>query len=267
MLPPIDAAAPAVRALPRPPGTQTVERALAALDVLSQSPNLSLTQIAHELELNVSTARRLVTTLEARGYVRRATPGYALGFKLVELAGLTLNHTELVRHSLTELDQLRDHLDLNANLAILSGGDVLHLAYAVRSDTPRYYTSIGRRAVAHCTALGKVLLSAEVREQVHAEIRRRGWRPYTPRSIQDFDALDRALDEVIAEGHAIDRDERTLGTACLAAPVRDRSGRIAAAISVSGAGQRFDALGVERIRREVVEHARNVSLKLGCFDR
>src|SRR5205085_11098688 len=133
-------------------------------------------------------------------------------------AGLALNQMELVRHSLEELDSLRDALNLNANLAVLFQGDVFHLAYAVRADTPRYYTVIGRRAVAHCTALGKVLLATQPRAAVHRDIENRGWRPYTARSIQDVDTLDRCLDEVAERGYAVDLEECSPGNACIAAP-------------------------------------------------
>lgn len=248
------------------PGAQTVTRALAVLDVLARSPGCTLPELAQRLDLHPSTTRRLLGVLEVNGYVRREAPGYSLGFRLVELAGLALDHTELVRHSLSELDRLRDRLGLNANLAVLADGDVLHLAYAVRSDTPRYYTAIGRRAVAHCTALGKVLLAAEPRQHVHEIVERWGWRPYTAQSIQDPVRLDRELDEVARNGYALDREERKAGTGCLAAPVRDRSGRVVAAISVTGPLAAVESIGLDRIQGEVAKHAWQISAKLGFLD-
>lgn len=247
-------------------GVQTITRALAVLDVLARSPGSTLPELARQLNLHPSTTRRLLGVLEGNGYVRREPPGFALGFRLVELAGAALHHTDLVRLSVTELDQLRDRLGLNANLAVLAGGDVLHLAYAVRSDTPRYYTAIGRRAVAHCTALGKVLLAFEPRERVHKTVERFGWRPYTPNSIQNLDRLDRELDEVARRGYAIDREERSLGNSCLAAPVRDRARRVVAAISVSGTLPAVERMGLDVIQREVTEHARQISAQLGFLD-
>lgn len=244
-------------------GVQTVTRALAVLDVLGRSPGSRSSDVAQQLDLHPATARRLLAVLEAKGYVRREPPGYTLGYRLVELAGLALNHTDLVRHSLSELDQLRDNLGLNANLAVLVGGDVLHLAYAVRPNTPHYYTVIGRRAVAHCTALGKVLLSAQPRERVHDVVERLGWRPCTPQSIRDYDRLDRELDHIARRGYAVDREERKPGVECLAAPVRDRSRRVVAAISVTGTLGAVEAIGLDRVSEEVTDHATRISAKLG----
>jgi len=247
--------------------TQTVDRAMTVLSCFSlERPELSLTEIAQLLDLHPSTVHRLLKTVEAGGYVERdARSGhYRLGLQIIELAGIALNQSELRRHGLAELDHLRDTLNLNANLAVLDRGDVFHLAYAVRSDTPRFYTTLGRRAVAHATALGKVMLADRPRESVHADIEERGWRPYTRYTIQDFEALDRALDEIAAVGYAVDREERSLGTCCVAAPVRDYTNRVVAAISVTGPTQQLGGETLDSIIDVVKDHANRLSMKLGC---
>ena len=80
------------------------------------------------------------------------------------------------------------------NLAVLFEGDVLHIAHVAPPGVPRSFTALGRRAVAHCTSLGKALLAALPNEEVHAIIERYGWRPYTERSIRDFVHLDTELE-------------------------------------------------------------------------
>lgn len=247
-------------------GAQTVERAIAVLDSFThERPEQSVMELSAELELHPSTVRRLLASMEAGGLVERVerSGAYRLGLKVIELAGIALNQRDLVRHCLSELDALRDQLGLNSNLAVLFQMDVLHLAYAVRSDTPRYYTVIGRRAVAHCTSLGKVLLCELPRSLVHEDIRRRGWRPYTPNSIQDATRLDEELDRVRAQGYAIDEEERTVGTVCVGAPVRDFTGRVIAAISVTGPADELRSDRRRQATEQVVAHAQMVSRKLG----
>jgi DNA-binding IclR family transcriptional regulator len=249
--------------------TQTVDRALTVLGYFTATePELSSAEIAARLGLHQTTAYRLLSTMEASGYVERdhRTGLYRLGLKVIELAGLKLNQMDLCRHAQPELDALRDALNLNANLAVLDGGDVCHLAYAVRPDVPHTYTLLGRKSVAHCTALGKVLLAFRPRAEVHETIRAHGWRPYTDKSIRDFATLDRALDEIAARGYAIDDGERGPGTKCAAAPVRDRSGAVVAAISASGRPETVDALGLGRVAAAVVDRADAVSARLGHVD-
>jgi DNA-binding IclR family transcriptional regulator len=246
--------------------TQTVDRALTVLGFFSVTePELSSAEIATRLGLHQTTAYRLLSTMESSGYVERdpRTGLYRLGLKVVELAGIKLNQMDLRRHALAELNYLRDTLNLNANLAVLDYGDVCHLAYAVRADVPPAYTLLGRRSVAHCTALGKVLLAFRPRADVHETITIYGWRPYTERSIRGFEALDRALDEIESCGYALDNGERRPGTKCLAAPVRDRTGAVIAAISVSGAPEAFDAIDIQRVIASVVERADAISASLG----
>ena len=109
----------------------------------------------------------------------------------------------------------------------------LHIAFAIRSHVPRAYTVLGRGAVAHCTALGKVMLAdfpfAEVRQLIETH----GWRSYTPKSITTFAGLEQSLSEIRANGYAIDRGERSLETNCLAAPIRDATGRVVAAMGLA----------------------------------
>lgn len=249
----------------RPP-TQSVDRALTVLGYFSATePELSSAEIASRLGLHQTTAYRLLSTLEASGYVTRdsRTGQYRLGLRLVELAGFVLNRTELYRHALPELHVLRDSLDLSANLAVLDSGDVFHLAHVTRAGVPPAYAVPGRRAVAHCTALGKILLEAEPRSRVHADIERRGWRPRTEHSLSDFPALDRCLDEVAARGYAVDMEEYKLGQICVAAPCRDHSATVVGAVSVSGPHTRIVELPVERVVDDVRAAAARISSHLG----
>jgi DNA-binding IclR family transcriptional regulator len=251
---------------PARPAAQSVDRALTVLGFFSATESeLSSAEIAARLGLHQTTAYRLLSTLEAGGYVvRDGRSGlYRLGLRLVELAGLVLNRTDLYRHALPELQLLRDSLNLSANLAVLEGGDVFHLAHAMRADAPPAFGVPGRRAVAHCTALGMVLLAAEPRERVHADIRARGWRPRTERSLGDFAALDRRLDEVAARGYAVDVEEYKAGQTCVAAPCRDHTTAVVGAVSVSGPSEHTATLTLERVVQDVRAAAARISSRLG----
>lgn len=246
--------------------SQTVERAGLILACFSETePHLTLTDLAGKLRLNPSTAYRYIASLQHAGLLERdpRQGGYRLGLRVIELAGIALNQIEVRKHALDELDRLRDETRLLANLGVLIEGDVLHLAQSPTRDVPRMYTVIGRRAVAHCTALGKVLLAHRPWEEVRDVIRRHGWRPYTPHSIQSFDRLKTELARVQEQGYALDRNERRVGAACVAVPIRDRSGRVVAALSVSGAADTLPDEVLHRLLPRVLEAANQISLRLG----
>ncbi|MGH2460990.1 MAG: IclR family transcriptional regulator [Chloroflexota bacterium] len=232
------------------------------------APEWTVRDIATQLDVPYSTAYRYVNSLEVAGFLVRqqASGTYRIGLPLIELAGVALNQLDARVHGLSYLDHLADATGLNANMAVLDRGDTFHVAYAVRSAVPRMYTALGRRAVAHCTALGKVLLAGLPFDEVRGLIEAHGWRPYTPSSIQSFPALEAALTSVRERGYALDRGERSVATRCVAAPIRDKTGHVIAAISVSGPHGRLPDARLPELASTVMEHARLISYHLGYDD-
>jgi IclR family acetate operon transcriptional repressor len=248
------------------PRTQTIDRAALVLTCFSSvHPHLTLAQIAAKLDLNQSTVYRYVATLQAAGLLERDEQrgGYRLGLRVVELAGVALNQFAARREALPEMDLLRDDLGLLVNLAVLDGADVVHIAHSAPQGWPVWVTTPGRRAVAHCTALGKVLLSHQTWDEVREAIEATGWRPYTARAIQDFSRLQTELDAVRAAGYAIEDGERGEGSLCFGAPVRDHSGLVVAALSVSSSTHRLDPGTRETVPPRLVDAAARVSSRLG----
>lgn len=246
--------------------SQTVDRAGRILACFSEAePHLTLADLAAKLDLIPSTAYRYIASLQHAGLLERDARqgGYRLGLRVVELAGIALNQIEVRKHALDELDKLRDETGLMSNLGVLIDGDVLHLAQSATRDIPRMYTVIGRRAVAHCTALGKVLLASLPWEEVRQIVRENGWRSYTPHSIQTFDRLRKELAGIRTCGYAFDRNERRIGAACVAVPIRDRSGRVVAALSVSGAADRLTEAQMRGLVPRVLDAANRISFRLG----
>lgn len=246
--------------------SQTIERAALILTCFSaEEPRKTLADLARQLDLNQSTAYRYIATLQAAGLLERDEQrgGYRLGPRVIELSFIALNQIEVRKHALDEMDRLRDRLNVMVNLAILVEGDVLHIAHAVPADWPRWYTAVGRRAVAHCTALGKTLLAHRPWDEVRATVERYGWRPYTSRSIQDFDRLATELETIREQGYSIDSGERNQGTTCLAAPIRDHSGSVVAALSVTSKAERLTDAFREESLPHVRETADRIAFRLG----
>lgn len=247
-------------------GAKTIASAMEVLRLFTYAAEeWTVPDIARALHLTYSTAYRYVTTLEAADFLVRQprTGTYRVGLPVIELAGVALNQLEVRVQGLVYLDHLADTTGMNANLAMLNQADVVHIGYAVRSAVGRMYTALGRRAAAHCTALGKTLLAALPFEDVRRRIEMRGWRSYTPHSIQNFPDLERALLEVRTQGYAIDCGERRLGTSCIAAPIYDRTGDVVAAISVTGPNAVVTEDRMPDLIRAVVEHANTISYRLG----
>jgi len=106
----------------------------------------------------------------------------------------------------------------------------------------------------------------ELLERYDREVAARGkLKKATERSIVDRDKLIEHLRRVAAQGWAMDLEESALGLACAAAPVHDGSGRMVAALSVSGPSFRLDRDELEgRVVPLVVRGANALSRQLGC---
>ena len=264
------------------------DRALGVLELFSEErPWLRVGDVAGELGVSDSTASRLLARLEARGYVERhpASGLFALGPRILTMAGVAMNHSDLRRAGLEEMHRLVHTLGLGANLAVLRDGGVFYLGNLDGRHAPRYYTLLGRRYPLHATALGKVLLAwreppadppaappaGEARGDAPGLARLLGaagpqgaLQRYTPSTVGDLPELLARLEGVRTRGYATEVEELAMGRACVAAPIRDRRGAVIAGLSVSGSVRIMDLPGREaELAAATVDAAMHVSERLG----
>lgn len=227
-------------------------------------PELSAPELCKRLDMPSSTLYRHLQILEDEGLLRKieGTNRYSIGLYTIELAGIALNHFDVRRLGQSNLDALAQSLGMNCNIAMLSEGDIFHLAYSITTPVEPYYTVIGRRTPANLTAMGKVLLAEKPFEEVCALISHYGWRAHTEYSICTKDRLKSELAKVRQQGYAVDLQENNYTTCCLAAPIRLRTNEAIAAISASTSPERFHQEW-KAMRAQVMNHADRISFKLG----
>ena len=198
------------------------------------TPKLSAAKIARRIDLPVSTLYRYLQTLVDEGFLihNREENTYSIGYYIIELAGISMTQFEFRRVAQREVTDLSMRLGLNTNLAVLFNGDTFHLAFSSRQPADPTYDILGRRTPAHLTAMGKVLLAELPFEEVRQNIERNGWRPRTPRSIQDFNTLQRELETIRQQGFGLDLWESS-NACCVACPIRCKDGTVVAAISAT----------------------------------
>jgi DNA-binding IclR family transcriptional regulator len=217
--------------------TQSVTRALSILSCFTdEQPELRVIDFAKKLDLTQSNVSRLLTTMVTLGYVEKdeLTGYYRIGTEIISLGGTALNHYEIRKQALPELHELERRLGLGANLAILKGSQMFYLAHVDSHKSPRMYTLIGRRNPLHCTGIGKVLLANLERDKAIKLIYEESFIAFTEKTITEPAKLEEHLEQVRRQGYAIEIEELALGRACIAAPVRGRSGKVLGGISLSG---------------------------------
>lgn len=215
---------------------RAVDRSLAVLIHLAAAPNgLETTAIARAVDLHASTVFRILQTLKLRGFVVE-TPGgqYRIGPRAFEVGSSFLHGTSLRTQAEEFVERLAGETGETASLGILDLDEVLYLAIAHGQRELGIQSAVGTRHPLHCTALGKVLMADLSWPEAEALLSRMPRTRMTKNTITDLESWRRELGRVAASGYALDSEERLPGVRCVAAPVRDHTGRVVAALSAAG---------------------------------
>jgi DNA-binding IclR family transcriptional regulator len=245
---------------------QSVDRALSILEILARRRDAGVTDIGKELGVHKSTAFRLLSVLENRGFVEQAEErgSYRLGFGIVRLAGAITAQLDLTRQSRPACERLAADLGETVNVAILDDNRAINITQVRGAAAVASYNWVGQQTPLHATSSGKVLLAfapAGVRESVLAAAPER----FTPASITDPAALEAELDRVRAGGWGSTVEEYEVGLNAVAAPIRGADGSVVAALSVSGPAYRLAAGAFPEVAPRVIAAADEVSARMGFF--
>ncbi len=164
------------------------------------------------------------------------------------------------------IHQLRDKLGETTHLAVLDR-DTMRLLYLDKftgHESVEMMSRSGSTAPLTCTGLGKVLLAYEATAAVGDWFKTQAIPRYTPTTITDVDILMSELASIRQNGFGLDREEHEPGIRCIAVPIRDSSGHVIAAISITGpVGRMPEDLAGSPIRHTVVDTADRISQELG----
>src|ERR1700738_4260283 len=223
---------------------QSVDRAIAILEVLAAEGAQAGADIARALGVHRSTALRLLATLERRGLVERAPSRakYHLGLRLPQRASLVSGDFDLRNLARSVCAGLAETLGETVTLDVLEGGEIVPIEQASGSSSVVSVNWLGRRTPVHCTASGKVIL-AFADDIVRQRVLARPLEPLTPRSIVDVSELEKQLAAARIAGYARTFEELEMGLDAIAAPVYSADGEVVAAIDVSGPAHRLQPGG------------------------
>jgi DNA-binding IclR family transcriptional regulator len=247
-------------------GLSSVRNAARLLKVfLSREEELGVSELARRLGLGKSTVHRLLTTLAAEGLIERdpRTGGYRLGLVVFELGEAVRVHLDLHAAAGPVLASLRAETGESSQVGVLDGHEVVYVDRLESSQSLRLFTETGRRVPVHCTSSGKVLLAHLPDARLRAVLDAAPLTPLTPHTVTDRAALLAELATVRRRGWAAAVDEREIGVASVAAPIRDATGQVIAAISIGGPAVRLGGAQRRRLGGIVIEAGEATSRRLG----
>ena len=247
-------------------GLTSVRNAARLLKIFrSREGELGVSELARRLDLGKSTVHRLLTTLAAEGLIEQdpRSGGYRLGLVVFELGEAVRVHLDLHAAAGPVLASVREQTGESVQVGVLDGYDVVYVDRLESSQSLRLFTETGRRVPVHCTSSGKVLLAYLPDERLCEVLRDVPLPALTPHTVTDPARLHAELLRVRRRGWAEAVNERELGVASVAAPIRDATGLVVAAIGIGAPTVRLGAARRRQLGRLIVEAGEAVSRRLG----
>lgn len=245
---------------------QSVARALTIIDVMAEAGGeLALNEIAGRLGLAKTTVHGLISTLKTFGYVEQSafSGKYKLGVRLFEVGNIVSNGWEVRVVAVPYIQKLVEEMGETVHLVILDRYEVLYIDKRESSGSLHIASQVGMRLPAHCTGVGKVLMAYLSPQERHQIIKTRGLPRFTRNTLTDPVALEAELEKIKKQGYAVDNEEIMDSLRCVAAPIRDQSGKVISALSVSGPVSRMQGERFEKALRLCVATAAEISANLG----
>ncbi|MCX4680980.1 IclR family transcriptional regulator [Streptomyces sp. NBC_01433] len=244
-----------------------VTRAFDILELfLEGDGTLSAPDVTRRLQLPRTTVHELLTTLAARSYLVAVPeqPGrYRLGVRTYQLGSRYAEQLDLAAEGQRVARDVAETCDETVHVAVLEDADVIYIAKVDSTHAVRMVSAAGRRLPAHCTSVGKMLLASLPEAELQSRIEGREFARMTPGSITDPDELRAALAGVRERGIAVEHRESNPDVSCVAAPVRDSTGRVVAALSISVPMIRWSEDREAELAALAAKGAEDLSARLG----
>jgi IclR family pca regulon transcriptional regulator len=229
---------------------QSLERGLMVIRAFSaEAPELTLSEVARATGLTRAAARRFLLTLADLGYVHSDGRMFSLTPRVLELGYAYLSSLTLPEVSEPHLERLVAEMRESSSVAVLDDEDVVYVARVPVSRIMTVSINVGTRFPAYATSMGRVLLAGLPRDALDDYFARVEPQQLSPRSITDEAELRAEIDRVRRQGYAMVDQELEIGLRSIAAPIRDRTGRVIAAVNASAHASRRS---LEDMRRDML---------------
>ena len=245
-----------------------VERTMLILETLSKAEAINLENMAKMTALPKATLLRFLSSLISLGYVYRdSADQYHLTLKMFMVGSRSLSHIDLVSTAKPFAKKLSQELGETVHMGILEDDSAVYVLKEESKYTIRMYSRVGKAIPLYCTAIGKIFLSEMDDDQLDSYLKDHSLKPFTPKSISDEQALREELKRIKDSGWSMDDEEHEMNIKCIAAPIRDYTGKTIAAISASWPVFRFEETSLEDKISEILAATRQISEIMGCSNK
>lgn len=229
---------------------QSLQRGLAVIRAFDAGhPELTLSEVAALTGVTRAAARRFLLTLVELGYVRSDGRLFSLTPRVLDLGYAYLSSLSLPEVAEPHLEALVADVNESSSVSVLDGLDVVYVARVPTSRIMTVAISVGTRFPAYATSMGRVLLAGLGVEELDGYLAAARLERLTSRTVGSAASLRAELARVRTQGWALVNQELEEGLRSVAAPIRDRGGRVVAAVNVSAHASRTS---LDTMRRELL---------------
>jgi len=245
---------------------KSLSKALNILECFSVArPELGITEISNMLGMNKSHVHNIISTLEQRGYVIKCPNGkYKPWLKLLEYSFMINQHLGYPHAIYDIILETADRMQCLLYFGLPWGTDVLYL-YVVHprsmiNEMP-YRSITGEKAPLYCTGIGKAILAAFPEEEWDQRITK-DRKPFTDKTILDYNSIIEELKITRSRGYSIDNGERDPGVRCVGVPVYNKRNELVGGISLSGPEKVMTDLKIERGAEALISASHKIKERL-----
>lgn len=253
---------------PRNSLSTATDRALTVLETLAQeSEPLTLSKLAEKCGIPLATCATVMNSLEARGYATRNTIGrshlWRLTPKLYSIASEQFQRLGFSSVARETLQGLAERVRCPAHIGILNGVNLVYVAKESSPSFVRFDTYPGKVVPFNLTALGKAIAAFTMDEMLDSHFSKLEVGAGPKANPVNSAEFRNELATIRELGYAVEDEEEVAGVACLAVPLQDITGRVVAALGVTGLSELLRAPTLEKVVKDLKTTAIVLSSLLG----
>lgn len=232
---------------------QVADKLFLVLETLAKTGPLSLSELCQEIGMNKTTAHRVLNSLLYLGYVQQdsITSRYRLSFKIWDIANLLLTKIDLIEEIRPHLRELSAKTGETVHLVQMDGIYATYIDKVESENSIRLVSMVGKRIPLYCSGVGKAMLADMPDEKIKEIWDASNKEQLTKHTITNYNDFMKEIEQIRANGYAMDNEENELGVRCIAASLRN-SNQPQYAFSISAPIHRMDYSRMEEIAKEAL---------------
>ena len=245
-----------------------VRKTFSILEYLLNNDDATIKDIAINCKIPPASTTRIVKTLTEMGYLEQNSEKtaalYRIGPRFLRFYQKARNNINLQAVAKPEMEHLSNETNQTSQLAILEGSSVLYILASNNNVQLGIMAPLDSPIPINVSACGKAICAYLPEETKLSILKRAALPSYTANTITDKMELLFRLSEIKKRGYEFDKEEYALGICCLAAPIFDHTGKVVAAVGITGPSSKYSSKeDFDTLVTAVKETAASISQKIG----